>query len=273
MTCEINNSTINYNIIGSGINILMIHGFAVDHKLMMGCMEAVPGIANFRRIYIDLPGMGLSEASDEINSSDDVLNLLVTFIASVLGDEKFIVIGESYGGYLTRAIYSRLPEQVLGLGMICPVIIADKSKRTLPEHNIVSSDEIFLQTLGEEDAQNFAEYNVMLNEYTYNRYHEEVMSGIRLANRKVLSRIEKNYSLEADIDHHSTKVDIPVLLLTGRQDHIVGYEDAYNILDRYNRVTYLVLDGAGHNLQIEQVAVFNILTSNWLNHFHRGSHE
>lgn len=270
MTCEIDNSTINYSVTGSGINMLMIHGFAVDHKLMLGCMEGIPGIENFRRIYIDLPGMGESKASDNIKSSNDVLDLIISFIDRVLGGEKFIVVGESYGGYLTRAIYYRLPEQVLGMGMICPVIIADKSKRKLPEHSVVSSDNTFLNTLEEGDAQNFSEYNVVLNEYTYNRYQEEVMLGINKANRRVLSRIEANYSLTEDIDNHSTKVEIPVLLLTGRQDHIVGYSDAYSIIDKYNRVTYLVLDGAGHNLQIEQVDVFNTVMSNWFNNFYRG---
>lgn len=267
MTCEINNSIINYTIKGSGINMLMIHGFAVDHTLMVGCMEDVPEIEHFRRIYIDLPGMGLSKASDDINSSDDVLDLLVEFIDRVLDGEQFIVIGESYGGYLSRGVYYRLPKQVIGIGMICPVIIADKSKRTLPKHRTVFTDEKFLNTLEKEDKQHFSQYNVILNEYTYNRYQKEVMSGINLADRKVLSRIERNYSFSEDVDNHPTNVDIPVLILTGRQDHIVGYRDAYSIVDRYSRVSYLVLDGAGHNLQIEHVDVFNSLMTNWIHNF------
>lgn len=267
MVCEIENSTINYRIEGSGINILMIHGFAVDHKLMSGCMEGVPGIEGFRRVYIDLPGMGRSKASEKINSSDDVLDLLVKFIDKILGEEQFIVVGESYGGYLTRGIYYKLPEQVMGMGMICPVIIADKSRRTLPEHRVILSDDEFLKTLNIEERKNFSDFNVILNRYTYDRYQSEIMSGVRLADRETLVKIEANYSFSVDVDQLDREVDIPVLILTGRQDHIVGYKDAFSILENYERNTYLILDGAGHNLQIEQVDVFNTAVSNWLRNF------
>ncbi|EES48221.1 alpha/beta hydrolase [Clostridium botulinum] len=31
----------------------------------------------------------------------------------------------------------------------------------------------------------------------------------------------------------------------------------------FSKATFVVLDGAGHNLQIEQKAVFNLLVSEW----------
>jgi pimeloyl-ACP methyl ester carboxylesterase len=40
----------------------------------------------------------------------------------------------------------------------------------------------------------------------------------------------------------------PALILTGRQDHMVGYYDAWNIYENYPRGSYVVLDRAGHNL-------------------------
>lgn len=52
--------------------------------------------------------------------------------------------------------------------------------------------------------------------------------------------------------------------MCGKQDDCVGYEDIWALLKSYNRATFAVLDVAGHNLQIEQVSVFNELVSNWL---------
>ncbi|WP_260681125.1 alpha/beta fold hydrolase [Arthrobacter sp. KBS0703] len=47
--------------------------------------------------------------------------MLLGFIDSTVGDEPFLVIGHSYGGYLARAIANRRADQAVGLALICPV--------------------------------------------------------------------------------------------------------------------------------------------------------
>ncbi len=43
--------------------IIFLHGFAADHRLMMGCFEPIfKHHERWKRIYIDIPGMGLSHA-------------------------------------------------------------------------------------------------------------------------------------------------------------------------------------------------------------------
>jgi len=46
----------------------------------------------------------------------------------------------------------------------------------------------------------------------------------------------------------------PTLILTGRQDNICGYRDAWEVLELYPRATFAVLDRAGHILRGEQEA-------------------
>jgi pimeloyl-ACP methyl ester carboxylesterase len=53
-------------------------------------------------------------------------------------------------------------------------------------------------------------------------------------------------------------------VLPGRQDHMVGYADQYALLDLYPRATFVTLDVAGHNAQIEQPVLFEALTEEWL---------
>jgi pimeloyl-ACP methyl ester carboxylesterase len=45
---------------------------------------------------------------------------------------------------------------------------------------------------------------------------------------------------------------------------VVGFEDQFALLPHYPRATYAVLDLAGHNLQIEQPALMNVLLRDWL---------
>ena len=50
---------LNYEIMGEGQPVLLIHGLACDMNLMKGCMEPVfSNVEGYKRIYIDLPGMG-----------------------------------------------------------------------------------------------------------------------------------------------------------------------------------------------------------------------
>ncbi len=52
---------------------MLLHGFTPDHRLMTGAFETVLARrSGWRRIYLDLPGMGLSKAPGHIASTDDV---------------------------------------------------------------------------------------------------------------------------------------------------------------------------------------------------------
>ena len=60
------------------------------------------------------------------------------------------------------------------------------------------------------------------------------------------------------------RFDKPTLFLCGRQDNCVGYKDLEKLLDDYRRASFAILDGAGHNLQIEQNSLFQEIVRNWL---------
>src|SRR6185312_4678968 len=56
----------------------------------------------------------------------------------------------------------------------------------------------------------------------------------------------------------------PTLILTGRQDSMVGYRDAWGLLENYPRATFVTLDRAGHALAEEQATLFRALVGEWL---------
>ena len=45
---------------------------------------------------------------------------------------------------------------------------------------------------------------------------------------------------------------------------MVGYRQAWDILENYPRATFAVLDRAGHCLEIEQEVLFHALAGEWL---------
>ena len=53
-----------YKVIGQGKPVLAIHGLGCSSELMEGCLEPIfEKHAGYKRIYLDLPGMGRSDAN------------------------------------------------------------------------------------------------------------------------------------------------------------------------------------------------------------------
>ncbi|MED4956862.1 alpha/beta hydrolase [Paenibacillus macerans] len=260
--CKVKQAELYYEEIGTGRPILMIHGFTPDHRLMSGCMEPVfserPG---WRRIYVDLPGMGQSRDYEEIAGTDEMLEAVLQFIDKVMPDSRFLIAGESYGGYLTRGIIARLPERVEGAALVCPMIVPEKEDRILPVHTIFHEDPELVSALGKEEYEDFRSMGVVLDRYTWTRYADEIVTGCKIADEAFLAKIKANYGFSFPIDREFMG---PALFLLGRQDASVGYVDALRLLNLFPRGTFAVLDGAGHNLQIEQKNVFDALVNEWL---------
>lgn len=266
MECKIKNISVNYEIYGEGKPIIMIHGYYPDLRLMSGCMEPIFNNRDgYKRIYIDLPGMGKTKAENWIENSDIMLDIVIEFIEKVIPGENFLLAGESYGGYLSRGLIYKMADRIDGLLLLCPCIIADANKRNNPPHVVLSRDSELLSTLSPEDAEEFDSMAVVQNGKIWRRYKDEILSGVKIADDKFLVNFRKNgYEFSFDVDKLEKTFDKPTLFLLGRQDASVGYKDAWNILDNYTRATFAVIDKAGHNLQLEQEDVFNCLVNEWL---------
>jgi pimeloyl-ACP methyl ester carboxylesterase len=233
---------------GSGTPVLAIHGWTPDHRLMTGSLEPVflrrPG---YRRLYPDLPGMGATPAGTAA-SSDDVLTALLDLVDAEIGSDPFLLIGESYGGYLARAIVTARPEQVAGLALICPIgTELVNPRRDVPEHVVLRAEPGLIASLPPAEA-----------------YRRDVASGLAVADEPAMARIKERWEVTTAVPEAGPPYSRPALILTGRQDSVTGYAEQYTLLPYYPRATYAVLDRAGHNLQIEQSTLLGALVEEWL---------
>lgn len=253
----------NYKVVGEGKPVIIIHGYVVDHVTMTSCLEPVfDRTEGYKRIYIDLPGMGKSESADWIINSDIMLDFVVEFINAIIPNHNFLLIGYSYGGYLSRGVLSRLPNRVDGLLLLCPVVIADRNKRVVPDNVVLQRDEAFLSGISTGLAEGFDSMMVIQTEKTHGRFKGEILESAERANYKFLERLQNNgYSFSFDLD---TRYEKPTLFLLGRQDSCVGYKDAWELLENFPRATFAILDQAGHNLQIERDTMFTVMVREWI---------
>lgn len=239
---------------GEGLPVLALHGAGVDHREVMACLEpAFDAVTGYRRIYLDLPGMGRTPAPETISSGDDVLGVLLAFIDGVVGDQPLLVAGHSAGGYYAQAIAAHRPEQVVGLALLCP-LLADI--HDLPAHEVVYRS-------GDLGNAEFRDYFTVQTATTLDRYQRYVEPAARLADQPALARIGERWELTRPTEE-VVPYRCPTLIVTGRQDSTVGYTRAWELLEHYPRASFAVLDRAGHALPHEQPALLRALVTDWL---------
>ncbi|MFX1446305.1 MAG: alpha/beta hydrolase, partial [Promethearchaeota archaeon] len=187
-------------------------------------------------------------------------------IDKVIPNKKFIIASESYGCYLARGIILKRTKFVDGVLFICPLIIPQPEKRDLPkDFKILIKDTEFISSLNPSEVQEIEQSLVIQSRDVWERYKEEVFPGLKIADQKFLYKIfPVNYAFSFEVDELLKRYDKPTLFLLGRQDISVGYRDAWKIIENYPNATFVILDQAGHNLQIEKSDLFNSLVKEWL---------
>ena len=241
----------------------MLHGWTLDHQVMFHALEPIFKKRNgWKRIYIDLPGMGQTEIKPSIQNSDDILEAILRLLDEIIPGQPFIICGNSYGGYIARGIVHLRKKQVRGLLLMAPLTIPESDKRVVPQQTIIKRDNNLISSLSPEDADAFCSMGVVQGQTEWERFQNEILIPSKQKNYEFLNEIRQNgYGFSFDI---SSEIEYPTLIITGRQDNVVGYHDAWRLIEHYPRATFAVLDMAGHNLQIEQPDIFNNLVHNWL---------
>jgi pimeloyl-ACP methyl ester carboxylesterase len=256
-----------YETAGSGRLVLCLHGYSIDRRMMKACMEPVFArrADGWQRIYVDLPGMGDSTAPLSAASSDGVLDALLALIDAIIPDRRFALAGESYGGYLARGIVKKRPALVDGLLLLCPMILPDREKRDRPGFRLMARDEEFCAALPARERRKFEADMVVQTRDTWLRYRQEILPGLAAGDKEFQKVLHgPAYALSFDVDALAEPFGRPALFLLGRQDDVVGYRDAWRLMESYPRASVAVLDRAGHNLQIEQQRLFEALAGEWL---------
>ncbi len=271
MRCQIDDVSVYYEQAGSGHPLVFLHGWSLDHRYEQIEYEPIfaarPG---WRRIYLDLPGMGQTSAPGWMTNLDQMLAIVLKVIDHVLPHQRFAIAGTSAGAYLARGVVYHKKALLTGALFRVPLVIPDYTRRTLPEAHPLIENPTVLATLTPDEAAELRPLLVQTPAFLA-RLRSKVRTAIRpaqqTANRDLLDRITQNprtYTFSFDIDDPRIVCGAPALFVLGRQDIAVGYRDAWSMLERYPRATFIVLDRADHLLPIEQEAVFQVLVNDWL---------
>ncbi len=265
MYSEFDGLKVFYKSHGEGRPLLVLHGIPADHRFMAGFLEPiVEGRTGWRRIYPDLPGFGRTQAPDWLSGSDGLLDALAGFVDALLPEERFSLLGMSYGGYLAQGLLQRMPDRVEGIALIVPVIYADHGARETPPHVVLHREAGLAESLPDEARELLEGYAVVQGAEFGDRILSEVIPSSADIDQDFMQRLEANYPLSREPIHGEVVYPGPALIVCRRQDWVTGYRDALRLLDRFPRATHAILDRAGHIVAMEQQALVYALVQEWL---------
>src|SRR6266498_376917 len=267
MECVLENITVHYEVFGEGRPIIILPGWSMNIPLTAHDTEPYfQQRKGWKRIYIDPPGHGKTPGKDWITNQDQILEVILSCIDKLTAGQRFSMIAVSLGAYLARGVILNRAKFVDGIAMLVPGIIAEDEKRTVPPHKVLVEDPTISAELTPEEADWFGMSVVHSRKWLYYLRTSPQVPEHENGDSEFLGKIRKQpekYAFSFDVDHMSEPFPGPSLIITGRQDAIVGYRDAWNILENYPRATYVVLDRAGHFLEDSNDLVA-VLVNNWL---------
>lgn len=117
--------TLFYRDEGSGLPVVLLHGFAEDHTLWDIQVEHLR--TGCRLIIPDLPGSILTPSSSPVS-----MESMAESVLSILnheGIDQCILIGHSMGGYVTLAFAEKYPDRFKGFGLFHSTAYPDSEEK------------------------------------------------------------------------------------------------------------------------------------------------
>ena len=281
--------------VGEGRNVLIIHGGPGTPFIQpMSGLESLPG--EFRFHYYDQRGSGESTRPIDRFESPNVYENMTALdkslglgaqiadierIRQILGDEKLIIIGHSWGGFLASLYAAEFPEHVEALILISP---ANMLVMPQPE----SESDLFASVRAKLPAEQQAEFDKFMNEYmNFNTLFQKSDADLVAMNeefgRYYIQVVDINAQLPPQgrpggwtvwgmyvsmgqrHDYRSAlqNVDVPVLVIHGADD--LQSESASRVYaDAFPNAEFAVIENAGHFSFEEQPEQFGSIVVGFL---------
>lgn len=249
---------------GEGVPLIALHGQGVDHRALLPLDEALAAGGVFQRVYVDLPGFGGTAALPEPGGLPQLADWLVDWARREAQGRPVAVVGHSMGGLLARHLVAALRDQTVGVALLAPVVDPDEERRDLPELTVRERDAGLVAALdGDDDAEPFLTMSPRLVRPVWDRFRAAAVPGARLADTDALKRLSADYTLPRVPEQTLPALERPALIVTGREDAVVGFRDQLRLLEPYPRATYAALDAAGHHVHLDQPDAVASLVRAW----------
>ncbi len=226
--------------------LLFVHGWACD---MTFWRYQVPALSYLTRlIAVDLPGHGRSDPPLGELDMDTLARSLVAVLDHA-GVEKALLVGHSNGTQVVRAFQRRFPERTRGL-----VTVDGALKNLFPQEQV----EAMAAPLRGENYLDVASGFVrgMLGSRLDESLRSEVEERMLQTPQEIM--VASLLAASAPENDSQDPIEVPLLAIHARAPFWTEEYEAY-VRDLAPDCDYVVLDGVGHFLMLEDPEGFNEL--------------
>lgn len=243
---------INYEQVGNGPDVLLLHGWGSSLDVYRGIMDLMQD--SYRLTALDFPGCGKSGTLPNVWTNDDYADFVMEFIEKT-GIENPILIGHSHGGRVTI--------KLAGSGMLNPpkIILLDAAG-LIPKKSLKRKvrDGVF------------GAVKAVLKLPVINKCSEKVLEKARnrygSADYKNAATIELRNTLvnlvNTDLRDILPNIKCPTLLIWGENDTATPLSDAQIMEKQIPNAGLCVIKFAGHFAFVEQPRQANAIVKSFL---------
>lgn len=246
---RINGVELAYELRGDGAPLVMIHGAQGDQTMFAGLAPTLA--TSFRVLTFDQRGSGLSEKPDMDYSiamlADDTAALM-----DHLGLSPAHVIGVSMGGMIAQELALRHPRKVRALVLGCTTAGGPKEIRA--EGNALAAAYSTAPMSAEERGAALA--RAAFSKGYLERHPEIIPAMIEARRQRPIDPIALGHRMKALHEHDTydrlPKINCPTLIITGKDDALIAWENSRILAERIPGSTLVLLEPAGHCFWLEQ---------------------
>jgi len=257
----LNKSPVDVVDVGSGLPILLVHGFPLDHQMWRFQIKELS--KRFRVICPDLPGFGTSPAKKTPMSIEGIADDLALLLEGLKVDGPVAYCGLSMGGYIGWQFLRRYPDRVSHL-IACDTRAADDTEQVRRARNIAAQSVLNTGAKPVADA--------MIQKLFYNPEDPERANLVQPIH-KVISGTDPNsiasgqlaMAARADSTEMLGRIDLPTLFVVGEHDGITAPDEMKKNSELVERSNFVTISDAGHLAPLENHAAFNRAVIDFLN--------
>ena len=233
---------------GSGIPIIFLHGFTLDHRVWGP--QAKFFSANYRVITVDSRGHGKSDAPVTGYGRDFRIDDLLSLFEH-LKIELAHLVGLSMGGSTAIGFALKHQSRIKSL-----MLVSTGAAGFRPGRKVARVDELAKKEGVESARKHWLDWNLIY----YKDKHQDVGNLLKKMIKEHSGAIwadkeRGNYRKTNDLDHVQ-KISVPTLLVAGEKDKIF-VPLAEELHRRIKSSKLIIMKGAGHILNLEFPQEFN----------------
>lgn len=244
---------ITYTDIGQGAAIILLHGFPFNRTMWREQIEFLSA-RSFRVVAPDLRGLGENKSDDEVTTMADMARDVAALMEQLKIDRATIC-GLSMGCYVAFEFIHLFPARVRALVLCGPRALGpDDAERK-------SREEQAQRVLAEGMQLGVASISTMLLAQKTVTEKPEVVARVSemvlQTDPRGAAAAQRGMAARRDYSNDLANITVPALIIAGREDGVRKPEDAEFIHRGIRGSQLLVIDDAGHLMNMEQPERFN----------------